>query len=187
MLSKKYNMALMVLGLLFGGLNTYKVLGQGFLVGDTISYQNIIICEEIKRELIFSKVTSAIYQIYDSAAISLLENNGAEIQVQLKIYNQLLGKMGHPSGLLSFLYKIEVKDEKFRCLVDNFYFTPMERDRYGRFQVVRTEAELVCENNFNANSSIFKKIKVQSEDYANKLSEKLKLDAISQNSTEIEW
>ncbi len=170
-----------------GGINSYKVLAQGVLVGDTISYQNVILCEEIKRELLFNKITNTIYQIYDSTAISLLDSNSAEIQVQLKIYNQLLGKMGHPSGLLSFLYKIDIKDEKFRCAVDNFYFTPMERDRYGRFQVVRTEAELVCEHNFNANSSIFKKIKVQSEDYANKLSEKLKVDALSQVSTEIEW
>jgi hypothetical protein len=177
----------MVLILFVGGLNTYKVFGQEILVGDTISYQNIIPCERLKGELLFKKITSTIYQIYDSAAISLIGNSGAEIQVQMKVYNQFLGKMGHPAGLLSFLYKIEVKDEKFRCLVDNFYFTPMERDRYGRFQVVRTEAELVCENNFNANSSIFKKIKSQSEDYASKLSEKLKVEAISEASTEIEW
>lgn len=141
----------------------------------------------MKRELLYEKITSSIYQIYDSSAISISGNNSAEIKVQMKIYNKLLGKVGHPAGLLSFLYKIEVKDEKFRCLVDSFYFTPMERDRYGRFQVVRTEAELVCDHNFNTNSSIFKRIKSQSEDYAYKLGEKLKVEAISQNSTEIEW
>ncbi len=187
MLSKRYHITLLPLILFVGLINNQIVFGQKSEIKDTITYQNIISCEKVKGELLFKKLTNTIYQIYDSASISLMGNNSAEIQVQMKVYNQFFGKVGHPAGLLYFLYKIEVKDEKFRCLVDNFYFKPMERDRYGRFQEVRTDAELVCEHNFKSNSFLFKRIKNQSEDYANKLSEKLKVEAISQASTEIDW
>ena len=187
MASKSYYIALLACVLFAGLVNTYSVFGQKSALSDTISYQSITFCEKIESELLFEKVKNTIYQIYDSASISIVGNHIAEVNVQVKIYSQLLGKIGHPTGLLFFLYKIEVKDEKFRCLVDNFYFKPMERNRYGRFQQVKTDAELVCRDNFKSNPFLFKKIENQSEGYANKLTEKLKVEAITKTSAKIDW
>lgn len=44
-----------------------------------------------------------------------------------------LGSIGHPSGEVNYAIAVELRNGKYRLILNNFVVTPYQRDRYGNF------------------------------------------------------
>lgn len=165
----------------------HSLVAQESIEKDTLSYQHVVACSGVLSDSLYAELATALLEIYDSGAVEMKGENIILVKVNSTVYNQLLGKLGNPAGVLDFLLAIEVKDEKFRASIDEFFFKPMKRDRYGRFHIVDKDSELVCEANFGAQHSVLKKIKEQSGNYIAKLEQQLSESATKKQKEKIEW
>ncbi len=55
-----------------------------------------------------------------------------------KLYKKRLGKSPH--GELSYTIRLEVRDSRYRYVINDFMFHPLEKNRYGRFVRAKDEA-----------------------------------------------
>ena len=65
---------------------------------------------------------------------SLLEYSRSSI-----LYAKSLGK--YPEGKLSYTIKLELREERYRYVIQNFIFTPYEKNRYAKYEAVRGKFE----------------------------------------------
>lgn len=144
--------------------------------GEILSYHKIIVCEGMDSQNLFNNIQDAIYRIYDSASVHRSDDNQLLIDCDFKVYNSVIGKIGNPAGRIDFTLIMDVKDNKYRYTANKFYFTTIQRNRYGRFQLCDERPVLV--NIYSTNKALLKKIKIQSEAYLEKLEEAL-LDYIA--------
>lgn len=59
------------------------------------------------------------------------EENSIAIPKEAMVYSRSVAK--HPLGKIYFVYKVEVKEDKYRYSLNFVEYTPFERDRYGKF------------------------------------------------------
>lgn len=156
-------------------------------VVDSLSYQEVISCEGVAKQTLHESLSTAMYSIYDSASVNIVNENTINIKVDITVANSIVGKVGNPAGELDFTIDVDVKDEKFRYRAYDFYFTPMERNRYGRFEL-KGKKEAVIEEEFKKRKALLKKIKSQSEEYLSDLAARLKSEVINEKDNETtEW
>lgn len=173
--------------LFFVSFITLRAQGPEIINDHALTYQKIMFCEGKSREVLLQHIKAAIYNIYDSTYIELDENQKIIINSGFRIYNILIGKIGNPAGKLIFRLTIEVKNNKYRYCADKFYFTPLERNRYGRFNQINRQPVLVSNENYSGNKPLLNKIKKQSRSYLEKLEKALQdYIALSQNK-KAEW
>ncbi len=67
-------------------------------------------------------------QLKDSLTEGLL------FDYKFKVYNSLGKALHNPKGVVNCLLKFEFKQAKYRCTFYEMVFTPMVRNRYGRFE-----------------------------------------------------
>ncbi|UII29215.1 hypothetical protein LVD15_12555 [Fulvivirga maritima] len=153
---------------------------------DTITYQKVVTCTGVEKQVLESSLKEAVYNLYDSNALKIVSDK-IQISVDIKIINSLVGKVGSPAGVLDFTIDIEVKDEKFRYTAYDFYFTPMTRNRYAKFELEKEKTEPVIEEKFKGRKTLLKKITRQSEEYLDRLNSELRAEVVKEKDKKIEW
>ena len=156
--------------------------GEGLLF-----FEKIIICEGKEKEMLFQQLTEALSEIYDSINVMITNDYKIFTIGGFNVYNRLVGKVGNPAGRIDFNLTIDVKDEKFRYKATDFYFSPIEKDRYGRFKISDDQPVKVYEGDIiNKPKPLLKKIKAQAGDYLAKL-EKALTDHLMEEENKVEW
>ena len=92
---------------------------------------------------------------------------------KLRIYSRILGELKKPVGKVVFNIRVDVKDEKFRLILYEPWFTLLVRDRYGKL-VYDDKAEKVVEENFKHRLSLYRKIESQLQTYIDNAGEEIR-------------
>lgn len=152
-----------------------------------LKYQEVVVIDGKSREILLGDLKKIVFKIYDSMEIKTVSDYQIFVESDFKIFNMLIGKLGNPAGKVDFKLAVEVKDNKFRYSLYDFFFTPMERDRYGRHNLAKQEPMAVNEQNYEGNKTLLKKIKDQSKAYAGKLEDALQEYLMIAYAKEKEW
>ena len=59
------------------------------------------------------------------------DENSVAIEKSTLVYSKSIAK--HPLGRATYIYKVEVKENKYRYTLSSMSYTPYERNRYGKF------------------------------------------------------
>ena len=139
-----------------------------------LKFQRIIIFEGKTKEELMKGLKKVLYNLYDSAEVISSAGNRFLVESEFDVIGGLIGRLGHPEGKLDFKMAVEVKDNKFRYSLYDFHFTPVKRNRYGRYDLLKKKTLAVNEENYAGRQDLLNKIKDQSRAYAGRLDDRLK-------------
>lgn len=163
-----------ITAILMALLVSTRAQDQQVLNNQYLKFQRVVAYEGKSKEELLEGLRRIVFQLYDSVEIKSISDYRIFVESDLKVSNTLIGKLGNPAGKLDFKMAVEVKDNKFRYSLYDFFFTPIERDRYGRYNLVKKEPVAVNEQNYEGQQTLLKKIISQSRAYAGRLDDRLK-------------
>lgn len=134
-------------------------------------YEKIVPCKGQEEAAIYDGIVEYFNDQETSAGVdstTLLIS-----KCKLRIYSRILGELKKPEGEVVFNIHVDVKDEKFRLILYEPWFTLFVRDRYGKL-VSDDKAEKVVAENFKHKLSLYKKIESQLQAYIDNAGEEIR-------------
>ncbi|GAA0890905.1 hypothetical protein GCM10009122_05840 [Fulvivirga kasyanovii] len=134
-------------------------------------YEKIVPCKGQGQAAIYNQIVQYFNDQETSAGVdstTLLISKD-----KLRIYSRILGELKKPVGKVVFNIRVDIKDEKFRLILYEPWFTLLVRDRYGKL-VYDDKAEKVVEENFKHRLSLYRKIESQLQTYIDNAGEEIR-------------
>ncbi|SFH16834.1 DUF4468 domain-containing protein [Pedobacter insulae] len=120
------------------------------------------------------KVTDFLKKTFKDVKQKEVHGDSSFMAVGKLVINKTVLVMSHPSGEISYHFRAEVKDGKYRFWLSNFNFIPYYRDRYGNF-VAATHKGTPLENNpGKLNAVQWREYQIQAAQYAHHFAQSFK-------------
>lgn len=128
-----------------------------------ITYQQVVEIEDASKELLFTNAYNYLESVvknHKNLKIDPQSNeDSTEVYLPLEytVYSDF--PIHSPHGTISYLFKVSVKDGKYRYTASNFIFNYLKRNRYGRFVKVKGKFKPLEEPYFKGNQKLWEKHK----------------------------
>ena len=93
-------------------------------------YYQVVDMPDIKADSLQKNMTLFMKEFYPKEKSLKVSGPEASVKDKFLTYTSLIK---HENGEMAYSLNIECKDGKYRYWVNNFVFTPYEKDRYGMF------------------------------------------------------
>lgn len=165
---------------------------QTSMFSDSMEIAYVKSVEGLNKELLYTSSLSYFSTLSDGD-IDLRQDSVYRIQFSsshvLKAY--LEGRSGRPKGLLDYVVVIDFKNDKFKCTFKDLYFTPMRRNRYAAFELVKGKKRYIATENFPEKSGtwkyLLKGVNAFSRDFSEKLKEGILNHQSQKTAKDIDW
>jgi hypothetical protein len=93
-------------------------------------YYQVVDMQGFKADSLQKNMVLFIKEFYPKEKSLQIANSGSSVKDKFLTYTALVK---HESGEMAYALNIECKDGKYRYWLNNFVFTPYEKNRYGMF------------------------------------------------------
>ncbi len=98
---------------------------------------HILFMEVVETRLVHEKLLTNASALMEAKENQTAEENGKFKKTSsFRLYKKRLGKTPH--GELSYSIRLEVRENRYRYIITDFRFHPLEKNRYSRFVKTRS-------------------------------------------------